>query len=379
MNSGRKISVLHLISSADFLGAERVVCELAACADPGRIRVQVGVLGSPAPVLAAFQAALHGSAAELFYFPCPGKFSPGALKALRAHLRAHRNDLVHAHGYKSDLYGFLATAAARCGARLVATNHTWKLRSFSERIYKALDSRVLRRLPAVAAVSSAVSDEMQSLGIAAGRISVIYNGVSIDGGEQTRAQARRVLGLDLHDLVLGCVASLTSEKAHQDLIRAFARLQGRAPRARLVLVGEGPERENLQLLVRSLGLGERVLFAGQRQDAKALYPAFDLFALVSYAEGLPMAMLEAMAASLPVVVSAVGAIPQVVHPMVHGLLTTPGDIDGIADSLALLQSDPLLRQSLGANARNRVVSNYSVQRMARDYEQLYRKVLEEAR
>ncbi|MBV5341859.1 MAG: glycosyltransferase [Deltaproteobacteria bacterium] len=376
MNNNQKISVLHLISSAAFLGAERVVCELASNIDPDHYYVQVGILGSSDAVFNSFKASLDGSAAELVYVPCEGKLSITTIKAIQNHIRHHNTDILHAHGYKSDLYGFLAVKLARSGTRLVATNHTWKLRTFLERLYKLIDKTILHSFNSIVAVSDEVKAEMIKLGIDGSLISIIYNGVSVSGYDvKSRTATRQGLGLAEHELVIGCVASLTEEKAHADLIRSFAILHNTHPHVRLVLVGDGPEFANLVSMSEQLGVRENICFTGQRQDVKSLYVAFDLFALVSYAEGLPMAMLEAMAASLPVVVSAVGAIPQVVTSMVNGILITPGDIDTIANSFIKLLQEPALRELLGRNARSELVANYSVSRMSRDYEQLYAKVM----
>lgn len=377
MNNNQKIAVLHLISSAAFLGAERVVCELASSADPDHFHVQVGILGSPVAVYNAFKAALEGTAAELVYLPCEGKLSISTIKAIQKHIQRYKTDILHAHGYKSDLYGFLAVKFARSGTRLIATNHTWKLRTFFERFYKLIDKTILQSFNSIVAVSDEVKEEMIRLGIDGKRISFIFNGVSVDGYEtQNRVAIRQSFAIADNELVVGCVASLTEEKAHADLIRAFAILHSKHPNSRLVLVGDGPERANLVSLSEDLGVSDSVYFTGQRQDVKSLYVAFDLFALVSYAEGLPMAMLEAMAASLPIVVSAVGAIPQVVTSMKNGILITPGDIDTIANAFIKLLQEPALRESLGRNARNELVANYSVSRMTSDYQQLYQRVLE---
>lgn len=377
MNSRLKISVLHLISSSAFLGAERVVCELAACLDPLIFNLQVGLLGSPQEVVKTFSKALEGTTASVVEFPCDGKISLFSIMKIKKYVDSNNISIVHSHGYKSDIYAMLASLSSSNDVATIATNHNWITSSLKERVYKIIDSLVLRQFNMVVAVSDILKDEIVDKGIKVERANVIANGINVAGDILHDAyKATRIqLGLlDTH-FVIGCVASLTHEKAHTDLLQAFALVVKSVPDSRLVIVGSGFLDDDLRSLSFALGIEENVIFTGYRNDARALYIAFDVFALVSHSEGLPMAMLEAMAASLPVVVSAVGAIPKVVTTMENGILITPGDINAIANSIIKLALDPALRESLGSKARSEVVANYSVNRMARDYEQLYEKVL----
>ncbi len=370
-----KITILHLVSSSTFLGAERVVCELATNSDSKYV-VKVGLLGSPKSVFESFKKILEVTSVELIYIACDGKISLTSIKTIINTINSNDVKIMHSHGYKSDCYAYLSCLFSHMSTKLIATNHTWKLRNFYDQLYKYIDKTILKAFDAIAAVSEEVKEEMVRLGITGNRITTIYNGISLDGyGMSDRSSVRRDMGIAEHELVVGCVASLTTEKAHGDLLRAFAFLYAKIPHARLVLIGDGPERSQISVLSESLGISNRVIFTGQRSDVKSLYAVFDFFALVSYAEGLPMAMLEAMASSLPVVVSSVGAIPQVVTHMKNGILVTPGNVTEIFNAFATLADDPDLRKNLGCNARKQVVANYSVERMVKDYEELYDKVL----
>ncbi len=370
-----KITILHLVSSSAFLGAERVVCELASSAD-SKYAVKIGLLGSPKSVFESFKKILEVTSVELIYIACDGKISLTSIKTIINTIKSNDVNILHSHGYKSDCYAYLSCLFSSMSIKLIATNHTWKLRNFSDQLYKYIDKTILKAFDAIAAVSEEVKEEMVRLGITGNRITIIYNGISLDGYDiSDRSSVRRGMGIAEHELVVGCVASLTTEKAHGDLLRAFAFLYAKIPHARLVLIGDGPERSQLSVLSESLGISNRVIFTGQRSDVKSLYAVFDFFALVSYAEGLPMAMLESMAASLPVVVSSVGAIPQVITHMKNGILVTPGSVSEICSAFVTLANDLDLRKTLGRNARKQVMANYSVERMAKDYEELYDKVL----
>jgi len=372
-----KIRILHLISSSSFLGAEMVVCELASSLDPCVYNVHVGLIGSPDVVVESFRKVLCGTAASITHFTCGGKISLSAVTEIQKYVENNKINIIHSHGYKSDIFAICAKSFSPSNFVMIATNHNWITSSIKERMYKIIDSIVLSRFDQVIAVSDVLKNEMLSKGIKPERVAVIDNGINVnfEGSSTVRNSIRNELGFSEKHLVIGCVASLTYEKAHVDLIAAFAQLYKTVPESRLVIVGSGFLDNELWSLTATLGLEDSVVFTGYRQDARELYVAFDVFALVSHSEGLPMAMLEAMAASLPVVVSAVGAIPVVINSQDKGLLITPGDISGISDSFIKLARDPALRETLGRNARNEVVTNYSVNRMTRDYEQLYEKVI----
>ena len=369
--------MLHLISSTSFLGAERVVCELANHLDPARFECVVGLIGSPEIVVEAVRHSLDCTHISVVHFPCTGKFSLATITSISDFMKNQHIDIVHSHGYKSNFYSQMARLSAN-KVRAVATNHNWITNSLSEKLYRFIDLLVLKRYSRIVAVSEDLVKSMSAAGICPDQIRLIMNGISLANPPNATksSEIRSKFGILNGCYVIGCVASLIPVKAHADLLNAFSRLVKTIPDSMLLLIGDGPLHGDLKLMVQNLDFHDKVKFLGYRTDARELYPAFDLFALVSYSEGLPMAMLEAMAAALPIVASAVGSIPQVICPMKNGILIKPGDIDGIANSFIKLAQDPELRKSLGQNARSEVVTKYSVSRMARDYEQLYEKVLE---
>lgn len=375
-----QVAILHLISSADFLGAERVVCELASeIATKDGFKVHLALMGATDSLVKPFQLALGDSNVFFYYFPAKGKLDLRAIKMIRCFIADNGISLIHCHGYKSDIYAYLVRRFAGSTIRLLATNHTWKMRTLTEKIYKHLDLCVLKRFEQIVAVSDAVSNEMTLGGLDARKIHMIFNGISTTPVQQDNSLSMRVsLGLDNESIVVGCVASLTEEKAHKDLIAAFALLYENLPNIRLLLIGDGPLREDLTEQVGDLGLSGLVVFAGRRNDVRELYSAMDVFTLVSYNEGLPMAMLEAMAAGLPVVVTPVGAIPNVIIDGEQGLLAPAGDPAAQAAALHKLIVDPALRTLMGQVAYETVVKQYSSKRMAANYEQLYRQMLEMA-
>jgi glycosyltransferase involved in cell wall biosynthesis len=191
---------------------------------------------------------------------------------------------------------------------------------------------------------------------------------------EQRDAVRAKWGASREDLVIGCVANYRSVKALDLLVAAFEDVVAAKANARLVLVGEGPERSRLERMVESAGLGSRVVLHGREADGGRLQAAFDIAALTSTSEGLPNAMLEAEAAGRPVVATDVGGMREVVLDEVTGLLVSSGDRTALALALVRLADDPSLRERMGGAGRKHVESAFGMDRFVREFSELYREL-----
>jgi glycosyltransferase involved in cell wall biosynthesis len=188
-----------------------------------------------------------------------------------------------------------------------------------------------------------------------------------------RAAARAGLGLAPDGPLVGIVATLRSWKGHRHLLAAFAALA--SPDARLVIVGDGPQRAALEALAAELALGERVRFAGNQSDVAPWMQALDVFCLPSYAnEGVPQALMQAMACALPVVTTPVGSIEEIVADGVTGVLVPPEDPQRLRDALASLLADPARRAALGGAARAAALERFGEERMVDRMLEVFRAV-----
>lgn len=375
VNFKSNIGVLHLISSAAFFGAERVVVELSLyLAKYSDARIVIGVFVQDHRVIENFKAAIGER--DIVVVPFDGKktFSWTEVCQLAKIIDEYQINIVHSHGYKSDIYAFLVKKILRSKIKLIATNHNWIGNSLKERFYQFLDSRVLRSFESVIAVSEKVQKEMIQTGVSSRLIKIIDNGIDIEDKSflTSKQVARKWLNLSADDFVIGCVARLTQEKAHVDLLTALASVSLSGEDVKLVLVGDGAEKENLECMCQTLRISERVMFVGNRNDARALYAAFDVFALVSTNEGLPMALLEAMALALPVIVSRVGAIPTVIEHDKNGIIVPPSNPSAIVNALFQCKSKPDYAREIGKRARETIINNYSSKKMAQRYEAIYK-------
>jgi len=230
-------------------------------------------------------------------------------------------------------------------------------------------------------LNEGIAEEAVAVGLPRDLLLWMPNPVDVDAFAPCDAAARRNLRAELNlppgaEVVL-YVGRLAPEKELPTLLGAFASVASRRPRAVLILVGDGPDRESLDLRVRQLGLSDRVRFTGRQPLAKVMewLRVGDLFALVSSYEGFPCALSEAMSAGLPAVVTDIPGSSQLIDSRVHGLLVPVGDEARTAKALEELLGDEGLRQSMGQAARRRIVENYSTGRVLKRYETLFREAL----
>jgi glycosyltransferase involved in cell wall biosynthesis len=247
------------------------------------------------------------------------------------------------------------------------------------RAYRFLYHHASVRAAALIAVSSDVAASVaREFRPRRGRLVTIPNGVEVARyeGSGDRETTRQAVGIPSDALIFICVAKLYEQKGHAVLIEAFETLSRSVASAHLALVGDGPLAAELREQVRDAGLVERVHLLGERRDVPRLLAASDVFVLPSLWEGLPVALLEAMAARLPVVASRVSGTEEVLHASgEYGLLVDPADVEGLGEAMMTLATDAQMRARLGSAARQRVESAYSVEAQAQAHIVLYQRSL----
>lgn len=290
--------------------------------------------------------------------------------------RQTRTDIVHTRNPEAFFYGFLGARLAGVGAVI----HSEHGRTLPDKLHRMLLQRLfIRFTDRVFAVSEQLKrDLVIHVGMPAPRIDVIYNGVNPDkfhGAD--RPAIRRELGVRDSDIVIGSVGRLAPVKNYGLLLQAVPGLLV-SHDVTVMFVGDGPERPILEALADSLQIRQRVRFLGHRNDVRDLLAAMDIFVLPSHSEGMSNTLLEAMAASVPVVASAVGGNTEIVRDQQDGLIFPAGNLERLRVCLALLCNDSAYRQHLGQSGYARVVQAFSIQAMIARYEELYNRTFEES-
>ncbi len=368
MRAAPPTRVAHVLLSLQTGGLERVAVDLVNGAGPD-FEPFLTCLETSGPMAGE----LRNPATPIVVMNRRPGFRPWLAVPMSRSLRGRGAHVVHTHNTAAGFYGALAGRLA--GLPIVHTKHGQNLTGGSQKTL----SRVTYLLTEhVVAVSEPARELARSEGARPEQLSVIDNGVDLSRfseRERRRAEARERVGAGEGELVVGTVGRLAAVKNQGLLIdsaRDVSSIAGR--RIVLVIVGDGPEKSRLAARAQGGPPGLRVVLPGAGR-AEEWMPAFDIFVLSSDSEGLPIALLEAMACGLPAVVTGVGAMPEVVERGRSGIVVPPGDREALAQAIGTLGSDASPREALGAAARRRVQERYSAETMARAYEALYRKVL----
>lgn len=311
-----------------------------------------------------------------------------ALLGLIRITRRYRPAIVHTHTAKAGALGRLAARfAVRPRPLVVHTYHGHVLEGYFgprvSRAYRLLERRLARWSDRLLAVSEATVDDLVRLGVAPREaFQVVPLGLDLARFDDLPADAgttfRDRLGVGPDEVLVSFVGRLVAIKRVDRLLRAFAGLGDLGPRVHLAIVGDGELRGELERLVAELGLGETVSFVGFLTDVTGVAAAADIAVLSSDNEGTPVSLIEAAAAGVPAVATAVGGVPDVVTPQT-GILAPPGDEAALAAGIARLVHDPALRAQMGERARAHVRRRFAVERLLDDIDVLYQELVGEAR
>lgn len=360
--------IVQLVDSLDCGGAEQVVASLAASQSSHGHSVRVVCLRDLGPYPVDI-AALLSAGVEITTLKKPPGFHFDTLRRLARYLETERIEVLHTHNHLVHHYG--AVAARWAGTPVVLNTLHGSSSLQMPRWAKGLfwfsclfSHRVVSVCPQVQA------DFQKAFRLPLRKYSVVNNGIDLS---RFLAIRRRPVG---EMVTFGNIGRFDSIKDHDNLLRAFAILKKRQPHVQLRLLGDGALRRGLEQLARSLSVVEDVHFDGFSLDTARFLEQVDVYVIPSRSEGLPLTLLEAMAASLPVVSTAVGAIPDIISRARGGWLCQPSSPDEFADAMEkAVQPGDLA--TIGASNRKAVAEYYSVERMSRDYDQLYEALLSE--
>lgn len=366
--------VVHIIKAKGVAGAERHLLALLPALRVRGVDARLLALADPRGRADGLIAAARERGVPAGGVRILADGDPSLLARLSRLLRRQRPAIVHTHLIHADFYGIPAARLAGVPA-VVTTRHNddafrrrWPVRGINRALW--------RRVQAGVAVSAAVGRfSVEIEGAPPEKVTVIHHGLALADHRAERDSIRRSLGCGPADLLVGMVGRLTAQKGMTHGLEAFAAIAGPAPRAQLVIVGEGPLRGPLAARARRLGLGERVRLLGWRDDAARLMAGLDVFLAPSLWEGFGIVLLEAMAQATAIVASDAGAIPEIVEHGHSALLAPPRDARGLADHLRMLLEDGRARERIGQAGRARLIERFTVERMVTETLALYNRLV----
>jgi len=363
------LSIVHLLSSYGVGGQERVALDLAIGQRARGHRV--GVISLAPPPDGAMADELVEAGAEIGRVPKRAVgLDPSLVGRLVRELRRRGAEVVHTHNPLPLVYGVPAARLARAAA--IHTKHGKNPSGLANRILRRAAAQLSHAFVAVSETTAAQARAAHEMPTS--RLHVIPNGIRLDRyapDPEARAAIRVELGLG-DAWVVGTVGRLDAFKNQALLVRAMAPLL--SSRVRLVIVGEGDARPEVEAAIAALPDPRWVVLTGRRMDVPRIVHAFDVFALSSKSEGLPLVVPEAMAAALPIVATAVGGLPDVIDEAETGMLV-PVDQPALTEALMNLERDRELARDMGARARVVALERFSADRMVDDYLALYRQAL----
>lgn len=356
-----RIRVLEVLASASVGGGATHLRTLAMGLDPGIFEVHVACAGDGPLVQELADAGI-----PVHCLPMRQRLNLQAIAPLVALAMQLDADLVHYHGTRAGLPGSLAARAI--GKPSVYTVHGWSFHPRGSRLMEAAARQIERIICHLTDRVICVAESDRRTGLACGvldeaRSLVIPNGVDPEAfriAPSVRQQTRRALGVPSDAFLVALFGRLTYQKGQRDFLLAAEQAVGDIPQARFMLVGDGEDRPALEALCHARGLDGRVLFTGARHDIPELLSACDLVVLPSYWEGLPICLLEAMAAGKPVIATKVDGSPEVVLHGKTGILVPPGKPTALARAMGFMAHHPGLAARYGELGQARVIERFLV-------------------
>ncbi|MGQ9660580.1 MAG: glycosyltransferase [Thermochromatium sp.] len=349
---GGAFQVLHLVRGLAARGHENLLACPRGCA----------LAEAAAPWARVYELPLHGDTDLLM------------IARLSRLIRTQRPDLVHLHSRRgADVMGGIAARLAG-----VPVIHTRRVDNPEPRWWVALKYRLYDR---VIAISDGIGQVLRAEGLPEARLRVVRSAIDHEryAVPVDRAAVRARLQVPTDAFLIGVIAQLIPRKGHRVLLDALPELIAAHPEIQVRLFGQGPLADELQRRIELVGVGDHVRLAGFRDDLPEILPALDLVVHPALMEGLGVSLLQAASASVPIVASRVGGIPEVVREDENGLLVPPGDVAALRAAIGLLLDDPERRRTLGAGGRALVVREFSLDTMVEGNLAVYRELVDSKR
>ncbi len=372
MSGNKKINVLQFICPTGFYGAERWIIALAKHLPKDSIHCDLAVTLEDNSRDLELVKSYPYDCGDTFEIPMAHSFDIGVIKRIVNLIKERNIHILHTHGYKSDILGVIAAKMA--GIKCVVTPHGFEnTKDVKLRLYIWLGCKFMKYADAVSPLSPQLLSDTMQMGVGKTKIHYIQNGVDLSEVEAYHKE--RKIDSNSRCKTVGFIGQLISRKNVRDLLDTFNLLAEKRPDIKLVLVGDGDQRDDLQQYASTLTHAGKIEFSGFRTDRLKILQSFDIFVMTSTLEGIPRCLMEAFAMGVPVAAFDIPGIDQLITHEETGLMAKPGDVQTLCDHWDRILFDPVTAKKLSENARMYIYEHYSAQRMANEYLELFRKVL----
>ena len=370
----RPVNVLQFICPTGFYGAERWILALAKNLKEDEINCSLAVTVEENTMDLEITRRFKALDRDVSEIPMRGRFDISAVSKLRRLIRKEKIDIIHTHGYKSDIIGLITSRFA--GIKAVATPHgfenveDWKLKA-----YVGLGKQFLKRFDHVVPLSRQLCQAIEDIGVRKEKITYIQNGVDLEEVEEIYLRHEGGIERSRDKKRIGFVGRMTVGKNLMDLLDIFQSLSQKHDNLELILLGDGEQREELETYARALSSSSSIQFLGFRGDRLDWLKTFDIFVMTSTSEGIPRCLMETMAMGIPVAAYDIVGIDQLISHGHTGLLAPLGNKEQLAEYCERILFDAQLADHLSDAARTLVYEQFSGQRMAREYTALYKEMV----
>jgi len=374
--SQQKIKVLQFICSTGFYGAERwilalaknlpkdsVPCDLVVTLEDNSIELELELV----------KEYKKQNIGQVFEVPMSHKFDFSVVNKLAKLIKDNGYDVIHTHGYKSDILGVLA--AKKAGIRSVVTPHGFEnAEDIKLRLFIWLGNKMMKYANVVVPLSKALCEDVKSFGVKHTKVEYVQNGVDLSEVEEQKIKDNKLTSVGDAKRI-GFVGQMISRKNIRDILDIFDTLAEKHPNITLSLLGDGESRAELEEHTKSLNHKNRIEFMGYRDDRLELLQSFDLFVMTSTLEGIPRCLMEATAMGIPVAAYNIAGVDQLIEHEITGLLAPFGEKETLTTYWEELLFDEDKAEKLSDNACKFVNENYAGKRMATEYIEVFKQLL----
>lgn len=368
------MNVLHFICPTGLHGAEMWILALAKNLDRAKINCQLAVTLESEDQNIEVYNRFRAMGLKAHKIEMKGRFDPRGIMKLCRLIRQENIDIIHTHGYKSDILGFIGARLA--GIRTVSTPHGFEhTKDFKLRFFIYLGCLALRFFDRVTPLSEELESDMHRIGVAPSKIRRIINGVDLDEIECERNKNTPLLYSDPNEKRIGYVGQMIYRKNLGDLITTFDLLYREHKNIRLILIGDGSMKSELEDMAKTLPSSSRIEFLGYRADRLKIIKELNLFCMTSSLEGIPRCMMEAMALGIPVAAYHIPGIDKLIIHEKTGLMAEFGKPELLKKCWKRLLFDNEFSAKTALTGRNHVTEKFSAKRMAEEYILLYQDMI----